>query len=185
MHGNPGPVRRTRIVRRDDSWTFIESEILREHWPDVDLLAKLLPHRKATAMRHMAKRCGLIPDKVQNVWTGAQDSKLRRFAAQGIDRKTIAQELGLTVQQVANRLNYRKLNLAKRPPLPTGNDLADAIRRRAFDLRMTTVDLDRSLGGKKVFQNCYKGRKKRIPAARIQQAVSALGGRLLIEWIGE
>lgn len=106
MHGNFPTFPRARIVRRDDTWTFVESELLRKHWPDVELLRKHLPHRRETAIRHMAKRCGLIPDKVQNIWTGAQDLKLRRFAAQGMDRKTIAQELGLTVQQVANRLNW-------------------------------------------------------------------------------
>jgi hypothetical protein len=82
MHGNFPNLRRARIGRRDDTWTYFASEIPRKHWPDLDILAKLLPHRKATAMRHIAKRCEFIPHKVQNVWTGAhaQDKKLRQMA---------------------------------------------------------------------------------------------------------
>ncbi|UVK49349.1 hypothetical protein BPNPMPFG_008292 (plasmid) [Mesorhizobium sp. AR07] len=146
MHGNFPTFRRARIVRRDDTWTFIEGELLRKHWPDVELLRKHLPHRTERAIRNMAKRCGLIPDKLQHIWTMPQDAKLRRLAAEGSDRRTMAGELGLSIAQVANRLLYKKINIAKRPPVPTGDALVDAIKRRAFDLRMTTIDLDRSLG---------------------------------------
>lgn len=183
MHGNFPSFRRARIVRRDDTWTFVESEVLRKHWPDTELLRRHLPHRSEKAIRRMAKKCGLIPDKEQHIWTIAQDSKLRRFAAEGRDRKSMACELGLTVAQVANRLLYKKINIAKRPPVPTGDALVDAIKRRAFDLRMTTIDLDRSLGNKKVFRNFCRG--KTVPPARIHQAVAALGGRMVVEWDDE
>jgi hypothetical protein len=184
MHGNFPVFRRPRIWRHDESWMLVEGELLRKHWPDVELLRKLLPHRTELAIRHMAKKCGLIPDKVQNVWTMAQDSKLRRFAAEGKDRKTMAQELGLTVAQVANRLLYKKITIAKKPPAMTGHPLEDAIRRRAFDLRMTTRDLDRSLGYKKGFGNCWRG-SKGVSPVRIHEAVKALGGRLVVEWTDE
>lgn len=180
MHGNFPAFRRARIVRRDNTWTLVEGELLRKHWPDIDLLRKHLPHRTERAIRNMAKRCGLVPDKLQHIWTIAQDTKLRRFAAIGMDRKTIADELGLTVAQVANRLLYKKINIAKRPPVATGDVLVDAIRRRAFDMRMTTADLDRSLGYKKGFRNCWRG--KGVSPNRIHEAVKALGGRLVVEW---
>lgn len=38
MHGTLQPLRRARIVRRDDTWTYLETEILREYWPDVRVL---------------------------------------------------------------------------------------------------------------------------------------------------
>ncbi|MER8979229.1 hypothetical protein [Mesorhizobium sp. M0870] len=183
MDGNSPTFRRARIVRRDEAWLMVEGELLRKHWPDIQLLRKHLPHRSELAIRHMAKRCGLIADKIQHIWTMAQDSKLRRFAAEGRDRKTIAQELGLTVAQVANRLLYKKINIAKMPPVPTGDHLVDAIKRRAFDLRISTIDLDRSLGNRRVFRNASK--RKSVAPARIHQAVRALGGRLVIEWADE
>ncbi|TIQ35974.1 MAG: hypothetical protein E5X48_11150 [Mesorhizobium sp.] len=182
MHGTFEP-RPVRIVRADNTWTFNESELLRKHWPDVALLRKLLPHRSERALRDMAARCGLIPQKEQNIWTGAQDKKLRQMAAAGNSRKEIAAELGLTVGQVANRLLYRKINLAKRPPVQIGNELLDQIRRRAFDLNMSIADLDRSLGSRHIFQTAWKGRH--ISPKHIHRAVKALGGELKIKWADE
>ncbi|MDX8438375.1 hypothetical protein [Mesorhizobium australafricanum] len=179
MHGTFEP-RPVRIVRADNTWTFNESELLREHWPDTAKLRKLLPHRTERALQHMAKRCGLIPPKEQNIWTGAQDKTLTRMAAAGATREEIATELGLTVIQVANRLNYRGINLTKRPPKSYGDPLVDEIRRRAFDLKMSVTDLDRSLGTRRIFTNAWKGR--RIKATHIHRAVKALGGELKIEW---
>lgn len=182
MHGTFEP-RPARIVRSDNTWTFNESELLRKHWPNMQLVRKLLPHRTERAIKYMAKRCGLIPPKEQNVWTGAQDKTLRRMAAAGNSRKEIAAELGLTVGQVANRLLYRKINLAKRPPVQIGNELLDQIRRRAFDLNMSIADLDRSLGKRTIFQTAWKGRH--ISPKHIHRAVIALGGEMKIEWVDQ
>ncbi|SFK81456.1 hypothetical protein SAMN04488498_113117 [Mesorhizobium albiziae] len=183
MHGTLPPVRRARIVRRDNTWTFNESEILKEHWPDVSLLRKRLPHRSEKAIHWMAKRCGLISPKEQHIWTAAEHSKLRRFAGEGMTRKAIAAELGVTPEQVASRLLYTRINIAKQPPKLLGDPLVDAIRRRAFDMRMTMAELDRSLGRRKTFQSCFAG--KRVSPAHIMHAVSALGGKMVIEWEAE
>jgi len=181
MHGNF--IRRARIVRRDETWTFTESEVLRRHWPDVEALRRVLPHRTKRAIRNMAKRCGLVPDKVQNVWTGAQDKKLRQMAGEGATRKEMAAELSLTVGQIANRLLYRRINIAKRPPKSYGEPLVDEVRRRAFALNISVAELDRSLGGRHIFQRAWKGRP--IGAVHIHRAVKALGGVLKVEWIDQ
>ncbi|MBZ9693951.1 hypothetical protein [Mesorhizobium sp. CO1-1-9] len=183
MHGSLGPIRCARIVRRDDTWTFAETEILRRHWPDIQLLRKVLPHRTAAAMRFMAKKCGLIPDKIQNIWTGAQDKKLRQMAGAGATRKDIAAELGLTIGQIENRMNYRRINIAKRPPKVLGEPLVDEVRRRAFDLNISVAELDRSLGNQHIFRAAWK--RRRIRADHIHRAIKALGGVLKVEWIDE
>ncbi|RJG46650.1 hypothetical protein D3Y55_21935 [Mesorhizobium sp. DCY119] len=131
----------------------------------------------------MAKRCGLIPERVQHIWTAAEQSKLRRLAVTGVTRKEIAAELGLSVQQVAGRMMYSKIHLAKRPPKLVGDPIVDAIRLRAFDMKMSIADLDRSLGRTKTFQTCTHG--KPISPAHIYRAVRALGGRMVVEWIDE
>lgn len=182
MHGTLPAIRRSRIVRRDDTWTYTESEVLREAWPSMDAIRKRLPHRSERAIRKMAKRCGLIPDKLQHIWTGAQDRTLKRMAANGATRKEIADALGLTPGQVSNRLQYTKTNIAKRAPVLIGDPLVDAIRRRAFDLNISIVDLDRSLGRGKAFRSA----RWRLPSPRcLHQAVKALGGNLVVQWEAE
>ena len=183
MHGTIGnDIRRRKTPRRNDSWTFREVEIMREHWPDIEKIQALLKWRTVNAIRDMARRCGLIPPKVQHIWTAAQHSTLRRLAGKRTPRKDIAKQLGLTVQQVANRLNYSKIGIGKRPPVSLGEPLVDSVRQRAFQLKISMVDLDRSLGPRKAFQTSNV--KKGTPGI-LHQAVKALGGRLTIEWLDE
>lgn len=183
MHGTLPAIRRARCVRRAHGmWTYAESEILRELWPSIEAIRERLPHRTEPAIRHMAKRCRLIPDKVQHIWTAAQDRALKRMAANGATRKEMAEALNLTVGCIANRLQYTKTPIAKRAPAPIGDPLVDAIRRRAFDLKIGIVDLDRSLGRAKVFQSA----RWRLPSPRcLHQAVKALGGTLVAQWEDE
>ncbi|WP_395448678.1 hypothetical protein ACHMW7_28380 [Aminobacter sp. UC22_36] len=180
MHGTLPAIRRMRVVRRDDSWTYIESEVLKEFWPSIEVIRKRLPHRTERAIRNMAKRCGLIPDKAQHIWTAGQDRTLKRMAASGATRKEIADTLGLTALQVASRLQYTKTHIAKRAPVMLGDPLVDAVRRRAFDLKISMVDLDRSLGRHKVFQNAWK--QKLVGPIHLHKAVKALGGSLVVQW---
>lgn len=180
MHGTFDTTRRARIVRRLDTWTFRESEILRENWPDEEKLSSLLPHRKWSAIRGMAKRCGLIPKRVMHVWTAAQNTRLKKLAATGMSRREIAREMGLTFPVVRNRLKGIRLHLARRPPKPSSNPLVCSIRQRAFCLGMTLIDLDRSLGGQEIFQ--HGSGRTRVALVHIDRAVKALGGRLVVEW---
>ena len=183
MHGTLPAIRRPRIIRRDDSWTFIESEALKEFWPSLDTIRKRLPHRSERAIRKMAKRCGLIPDKVQHIWTGGQDRTLKRMAANGATRKEMAEALGLSIPQISNRLQYSKTTIAKRAPILLGEPLVDAIRKRAFDLKISMADLDRSLGRHKVFQSACKA--KLVKPNHLHKAIKALGGTLVVQWVDE
>lgn len=180
MHGTIQSVSRTRIVRRDDSWTYRETEVLREHWPDMVAMRKLLPHRTETAIRHMATKCGAVPQKDQQIWTGAEDKRLRAFAGQGMPCKLIARELGLRPLQVTNRLRYIGIRIARKPPALCGDALADSVRQRAFQMNILMADLDRSLETGRIFRNAIT--KKRVLPKHIDKAAKALGGRLTIVW---
>lgn len=180
MHGTLPPVRRQLLVRRENCWTFRETEVLRELWPAIAPIRARLPHRTERAIREMATRCGVAAPKDQHIWTGADDKKLREMAAAGTSRKEIANKLGLTVMQVQNRLQYRGINISRRPPIPSGDKLADAVRLRAFQMNMTMADLDRSLGNQHIFQQAPS--KKRVLTKHIEKAAKALGGKLVIEW---
>lgn len=180
MHGTIQPFARARIVRRDDSWTYRETEALREHWPDLAALRELLPHRSEKAIKAMAQKCGAAPPKDQHIWTGAEDKRLRALAAAGATRKEMAAALSLSPLQIQNRLQYTRIRVSKRPPALCGDDLADAVRQRAFQMNITIRDLDRSLGNHRIFQNAVT--KKRVLPHHIDKAVKALGGRLTIVW---
>lgn len=115
MHGTLPAIRRARAIHRSDGmWTYTESEVLREFWPSIDAIRQRLPHRSERAIRQMAKRYGLTPDKFQHIWTAAQDKTLKHMAPNGATRKEMADALGVTAFPVANRLQYTKTNIAKR-----------------------------------------------------------------------
>lgn len=168
---------RYRPRRCLDSWMFTEVEVLRTYWPDVGLIRQHLPYRTERALRGMAKKCGLIPDKEQHIWTCAEQKRLKQMAAEGTTRKEMAADLGLTVEQVANRLLYCGIHVAKKPPILIGDPLTDAVRRRLFDMKMSIADFDRSFGRRRLF-----GQHKPKSANVIAKAVKALGGNLTIEW---
>lgn len=176
------PFQRARILHRSDVWTYRETEVIREFWPDMLSIRKALPHRGEKAIKAMAKRCGVVPPKDQHIWTGAEDKKLKEMALSGAARKQIASTLGLNVTQVANRLSYRRLSIARKPPTHCPDPLAHEIRQRAFALNMTVRDLDRSLGQRQIFRNAVSNI---ISPKHIHRAVKALGGKLVIVWEGE
>ena len=53
----------------------------------MEAVRKRRPHRSEIAIWSMAKWCGLIPDKIQHIWTAGQDRTLKRMAANGAKRK--------------------------------------------------------------------------------------------------
>jgi len=180
MHGMIGnsTVRQRCIVRRHSDWTLKEHEVVVSHWPDVSEIARRMPYRSERAIRAFAGRCNLTTPR--HTWTAAQDSKLRKLAAAGLPRKEIAAEIGLGVGQVAGRLNYCKIHVARRPPAPSSDPLVDAVRQRAFEMDLSLADLDRSLGNRKIFQQASG--QQRVKLAHVERAIKALGGQLVAKW---
>ncbi len=183
MHGTIGnsAVRVHRVIRRSNDWTLKEHEVVISHWPDMNAIVERLPHRSTKAIRKFAGRCNLTTSR--HIWTAAQDSKLRKLVSAGLQRKEIAGELGLSVQQIAGRLSYCKINTVRRPPAPSENALVHSIRQRAFELNMSLADLDRSLGNRKIFRQAAG--RQRVRHSHIERAVKALGGNLVVEWMGQ
>lgn len=183
MDGTPAPAvpHPPRVIRKLNDWTLKEHEVVVSYWPDVRAIRKCLPHRTEAAIRAFAAKCNLTTSR--HVWTGAMDAKLRRFAAAGWSRKDIAGELGLRLNQVAGRLSYTGTKIASKPPAPSAHPLVNAIRQRAFSMNMTMIDLDRSLGSRKIFQQAAG--KQNVSHVHIRKAVEALGGKLTIEWSEE
>lgn len=173
------PTRVHRVVRRHNDWTLKEHEVVINHWPDVDAIHRLIPHRTRIAIQSFASKCNLT--KEIHSWTGTQDSLLRKRVREGVPRRAIATELGMTLNQVANRMQYVGLHYGKKPPEPTGNRLMDAVLRRAFDLNLSRRDLDAECGGKgEPFRRWAPTRK--ISIEKVRHAVEFLGGELDAVW---
>lgn len=183
MHGMIGreSSQPRRIIRRHSDWTLKEHEVVVSYWPDMNAIRKRLPHRSAGAIRAFAGKCNLTTGR--HIWTAAEDAKLRKLAAAGSSRKYIATELGMSVNQIAGRMSYTRIAVARKPPAPSKNPLVNAIRQRAFELNMSMIDLDRSLGDRKIFQQAAG--KQKVGRAHIERAVKALGGKFIIEWCDE
>lgn len=167
------------ITRRRNDWTLKEHEVVVTFWPDVSAIQKALPHRSRIAIVTFAGKCNLRRE--QHIWTGAEDSLLRRRISEGVPRKAIARELKLQVGQIQNRMRYARLRYAKRGPKPTGNKLMDAVFRRAFDMNLSRNDLD-AISGKDGKQFSKWSPARKICIRRINRVVEYLGGSLSVTW---
>lgn len=166
------------IVRRISDWTLKEHEVVVSHWPDTKTIARKLPHRSEGSIHRFAARCNLT--KQLHHWTGAQDAILKRRVREGIKRKAIAEELGLTLIQVANRMQYTNTRYAKKQRAPTGNIRFDSVAQRAFELNMSLREVDEACGSGAAFQRYGKGRT--IALKHFAKAVELLDGELCVRW---
>jgi hypothetical protein len=82
--------------------------------------------------------------------------------------------------QVENRMRYTGLTYDRRPPKPTGNQLIDAIRKRAFDLNMSMKELDEACRSGHQFEKFAACR--RIHIKHIASAAKALDGEITLRW---
>lgn len=169
-------VRRIRKAKND--WTLKEHEVLVTYWPDVSLIRRALPHRSEAAIRNFAGKCNLR--KQIHHWTPEQDQLLRKLIKEGVTRKQIGKELGLTFFQVGNRMRYTGLSYGRRPPKPTGHKVMDSIRRRLFDLNMSSAELDEACGTGKAFQKWSP--RRCIAMKNLIRAIKELDGELSVEW---
>jgi hypothetical protein len=173
-----GPVRARRIVRRNNEWTLREHEVVVSHWPRVEEISRRLPHRTVTAIRGFAGKCNLR--KPMRQWKQTEDSLLRKRVKQGVSRQEIARELGMTLNQVANRMAYANIHYERKPPQRTGNHLRDEIFQRAFDLNLSRKDLDELCCSGNIFSKWSPSQK--VHNRHIWRAVNRLGGKLTVEW---
>lgn len=84
---------------------------------------------------------------------------------------------GKTARQIWSKAFHCRIQRPRRPPKTTGLDPVDAIRRRAFDLNMSMVDLDMIAG-----RCCYFRRPRRTDWKAIQRVLPHLGGVAVVRW---
>jgi hypothetical protein len=74
----------------------------------------------------------------------------------------------------AHHMGYRR---PRQAPKTTGMPLVDSIRRRAFEYRLSMVDLDVFVGRKRYFVS-----PRHVDWRALQKAMEILGGRPIVHW---
>jgi antitoxin component of RelBE/YafQ-DinJ toxin-antitoxin module len=170
---------RARPVRRcKHDWTLKEHEVVVDHWPDIDTIGRLLPHRTRSAIQSFAGKCNLRRE--QHYWTTTENAQLKRLVKAKVPRKQIAKEMGLTLNQVVNRMAYTNIRYERCPPQSSGHSLMDAIRQRAFEMNISMRDLDEACQSGAALRRWSPARK--IGLITIQRALKVLDGQFTIVW---
>lgn len=157
-------------------WTTAELEVLRRFYPDLDAVARALPQRTSAATAHKARQIGLVPPL--RIWSNDEARKLRKPYVTGVPIDKLTEMFpGKSKRQVwhkANKMGYRR---PRRTPKATGMPLVDSIRRRAFDLHITMIELDAIVGKARYFV-C----PRYVDWRALQRAMEFLGGRPMVRW---
>lgn len=180
MHGtfDVEEIPRHRVIRRHSDWTLKEHEVVVSYWPDIAAIQSALPHRSRAAIQNFAGKCNLR--RPLHIWTQPEDQLLRRRVRENVPRQAIAKEMGLTLNQVANRMAYTGIRYGRRPPVATSDPLMTAIFQRAFDLNFSRGDLDEMCKSGSRFRQWSAA--KRIPHKHLLRVIEELGGRVVPEW---
>ncbi|MBZ3693263.1 hypothetical protein [Phyllobacterium calauticae] len=172
-------IRRIGFVNGYPLWTDEEDAHCRRLYPNYNALERVLSRRTRQAI---VKRCWVLGiTRHVHRWTDTERSRLRSLyqsASWAEIDKAFPFSTRSKTRAVAKSYGFRR---PRRPYKPTGFEIIDCLRDRAFVLKFTMPDLDAMSRGKKYFTKA-KWRRGKIDAAIISRAAKALGGRLEIEW---
>lgn len=178
LHHSSPQFRRVEIC---NLWTEAEDELVRLHFQNRTALEAMLPYRTAGAIKSRVNRLGLTLNMSFIALTARDATRIRQLVKTCHTYKQIAGVLGKNTETVRYHMKRRGMYLAKPDPKLTGFPLVDAIRQRAFQLKITLRDLDRSLSYRaRNFSDKKQARK--VSLKQIDCAVKAMGGRLVIVW---
>jgi len=184
---------RERIARtglapggRHPIWNKKEDQILRAHFPDLKAAKRRLKRRTLGAIGARARFLNMHVGRYHQ-WTAAEVSRLRRIYPVSSKEQVLQAFPGLRWQQILGKLTHCHIRKKRRPPTVTGVPVIDAIRRRAFDLRISMRELDRIVCSPGYFVRhssfrTSKSRMHRWSDAYIYRAIEALGGDVLASW---
>lgn len=167
-------------ARIDMRWTDDEDELVREHYLDKAKVAELLPHRSYHAIRTRATHLRVAAPREKEI-SGREEKKLKELVECFSSIEVIAAIMGRKATTVHSFIKRRRWTLKLPAPAITGRDLFDEVRRRAFEMKISFRDLDRSLGYRRRTFSRPKDAGD-VSIGMIKNAVEALGGRLVIEW---
>lgn len=160
-------------------WTKEEDYIVRSLYPDYNALRRKLPRRTRYALKARAARLGVI--RKDHVWLAVEVSRVRRMYPRATQEELMAALPNLSLSQIRSKAKDIGVRRARRKPVTTGYPLIDVIRDRAFDLRLSMVDLDAMAGTKRFYQSSgWRGGN--FNRKFVLRAIEALGGVVSIQW---
>nr|WP_278520425.1 hypothetical protein [Brucella anthropi] len=171
-------------VKLNMSWTREEDDLVRAHFENRPKLRALLPHRSREAIESRVYRLGLNLEKRYFVITAKDAARIAQLVTTCRTYQEVADVMGISMHTVRNFMKRKRIHFTRSAPKMTGVPLVDAVRQRAFNMKLSMRDLDRSLGYRaKCFSrsNCAH----LISIGQIAKAAKALGGRLEIVWEDE
>lgn len=176
---------RERIIRMGTTpnghplWTEREDDFVRSLYPDYKALRRKLRRRTYHALRARARTLDVVTRR--HVWLASEVSRLRRLYPRASREELLAAFPDVTWEKIKAKAQHAGIRRARRKLTTTGYPLIDLIRDRAFDLKLSMVDLDAMAGTKQYFQKAgwYSGNLNRKALLR---AVEALGGEVSIRW---
>lgn len=183
-HGNGRASANGPRVKVRMNWTPEEDDLVRTHFQDRRKLEAMLPHRTASAIKTRVRELQLTLHTRYIAITAKDSALIRKLAKTCRTYEEVAATIGLSTGTVYSHMQRYGIIIAKSAPKMTGFPLVDAVRQRAFQLKLSLSDLDRSLGYRmKHFSKCNGAHK--ISVGQINNAAKALGGRLVILWDDE
>jgi hypothetical protein len=160
-----------------DLWTAAEMRVVQKLYPNYDAILMALPHRTYWAVRNFAQNYGIALKR--HVWTGAEVSRLRALYTRSASKSEILEAFsGLTWRQIDAQARFRGVKKPRTAPKLLGIPILDAIRRRAFELNYSFVDLDAECHSKRYFQST----PQTINWRYVGRAIEYLGGAATVQW---
>lgn len=160
-------------------WTAQEELVLRLLYPDYAALHRALKIRTYNAIKKRATQLGIC--RQRHRWTAAEISRLRKLYP-----KESAEDLkvafpGLRLTQLRRMANYRGITKDRKPYAPTGIAVIDSIRKRAFELNLTMIDVDELAKTGAYFRDS-RWRHHGVVAHKVCRAILALDGSIEAVW---
>jgi hypothetical protein len=160
-------------------WTKREDEIVRALYPDYDAVLRALKTRTRVAIRTRAMKLGIT--KRRYPWTAAEIFRLRRLYPKQTAAELQVSFPGVKPAQIRQMANLRGITKDRRPLPPTGIAVIDAIRRRAFELNLSMIDVDEMARTGIYFQSS-RWRYLGVRLVQVCRAIQALDGEISPIW---
>lgn len=160
-------------------WTAREDETIRGLYPDYNAVVRALKRRTLVAVRTRAMKLGIT--KRRYPWTVAEIYRLRRLYPKQTAAQLQVSFPGVRPAQLRQMANLRGITKDRRPLPLTGIPVIDAIRRRAFELNLSMIDVD-EMARTGIYFQCSRWRYSGVRLVQVCRAIEALDGEISAAW---